>query len=651
MAVSPLLLAATTNAITSIVDNQVIPGLRKVVSSVTLSYNLNIEPLGKHFEGYLSRSYEKLSILNTLVFRNQQKRLRDLYIPLSLVREGVKNPTKDDVIIINNYPREFMSESRRLLITDTAGMGKSTLTKIMFLSAIDQQAGIPFYVELRRLSKNHTLLQEIREQLNSLTKEFSDDLMRRFFQSGGFIFFLDGYDEIPLSEKGAVTDDIKSFIEKAPDNFFILTSRFEQALSGFGDFLSMRICPLTKKEAFSLLQKYDSEGETAIRLIDKINSLPKGRITEFLTNPLLVSLLYIGFNYKPEIPLKIHLFYDQVFEAYFNTHDLSKDGHFIHEKKSGLDMADFSKVLRSIGFICLTKNRLDYERADFLGIIESAGKLSCVTFKSAEDLMYDLLHSVPLFCQDGVSYKWVHKSMQEYYAADYINRDSGAKKELILDRISVSPELNNYMNVLEFFSDLDYRMFSLKFVLPLLNDFISYIDRPIVIQDEDMKIRVRRRRQMTYNRDTYLYLFTDVESRMAVSDVFQLLYKKVNAHIPAGCTRQSVISRQGPNLKGVLYVIGRNGKLMDLIQRRYPEIVKKSNLVSSFCSENVSAGNVIHLTDNLGIEDANVYDDLDAFAVAMDRVYWDYDSVKRTIESISNTLSENENVFNDLITL
>lgn len=55
-------------------------------------------------------------------------------------------------------------------------------------------------------------------------------------------------------------------------------------------------------------------------------------INEFLKNPLLVSLLFAAFDFKQTIPLKKHIFYRQVFDAYFDSHDLSKGDSYVHEK-------------------------------------------------------------------------------------------------------------------------------------------------------------------------------------------------------------------------------------------------------------------------------------------------------------------------------
>ena len=613
---------------------------------VRRDFDINVEPIGKHFSEYLKRTYEKNSILNTLVYRNQQKLLRDLYIPLTLVPDGVEKPTSNDMVKIDGYPRSLIEEYRRVLITDTAGMGKSTLTKVMFLSAIDKEEGIPIYIELRKLSKKHPLIEEIRDQLDSLTKEFDDTLMLAFFRKGGFIFFFDGFDEINLADRKEVTEDMKLFIEKAPNNYFFLTSRFEQALAGFGDFRAMRIQPLKKNEAYSLLRKYDAEGETSARLIERLKSGEYDKIDDFLKNPLLVSLLFIGFEYKPEVPLKVHLFYDQVFEAYFNNHDLSKDGYYTHEKLSGLDMADFGKVLRAIGYICLKEHRLEFSRNDFLDIIEKAGKLSSVPFSSSDALLNDLLHAVPLFCQDGVDYKWVHKSMQEYYAADFINRDIGEKKEQLLKSIANSLEINYYINLLDFYADLDIRYFQQVFVLPILNDFISFIEKPVNTTDPDFEKRIRRRRQIMYGRDSYLYLFTREESKMSLSSGFDMLRSLVSDN-----NTSCIISHSSTVNRGIVYTQEQNYRLIRLITKRFPQLLTPvmSNLIET--PKHLKAGVLYHYTEDLKGDNMEAFDEVDSMATFTAGIYMNYKKAKELKGRIDKEIKESECVLNDLLVL
>ena len=482
--------------IESLISNIVVPKIDKFIERLGIEYNKNLIPQREHFMEYFYRSYKKYSILNTLVFRNSQRELNDLYIPLTL---NIRTNNADQRIKIEGYPQELLLNYQKLLVIDSAGMGKSTITKKMFLDIIDNGYGIPIYIELRRLSKEHGLLSEINQQLNSLSKEFNTTLLIELIQSGGFVFIFDGYDEIKLSEKNIVTNDIQDFISKAGDNIFILTSRPESSLVSFGDFQQASIEPLKKKEAYELLRKYDGQGDTSTMLIEKLKSGKYDMIDEFLKNPLLVSLLFVAFDYKQTIPLKKHVFYRQVYDAHFDGHDLSKGGGFTHEKKSKLDIDDFDKILRYTGFECLKQQKIEFTKDELLIILSKAKSFwNNINFNES-DILDDLLCAVPLFCQDGVYYKWSHKSLQEYFAAQFIYKDSKSGQDKILTTLYNSDYLEKYINLLDLYYDIDQLGFRKNILLPFLKAFASYFETSSMGTFEDIT-------SVLYNRKCYTYL-------------------------------------------------------------------------------------------------------------------------------------------------
>ncbi len=473
MVTEVLAVEAAKNVIGNLVENLITPKIQQFAKKCNITYNEIMIPRGEHFEEYLHRTYKKYSILNTLVFKNERRALKELYIPLTLAKIDSQTREKES-LKIDKYPVELVKKYNKILITDTAGMGKSTMSKLMYLDIIDNGYGIPIYIEARRLRKERSVIQEIQEQISSLSKDFDTSLLLKFIQSGGFIFFFDGYDEISPEEKSIVTTNIQEFASKAGNNIFILTSRPEQALSSFGDFQRFTIKPLAKKEAYELLRKYDSQGTTSKKLIEELKTGKYEGINDFLQNPLLVSLLFAAFDYKQIIPLKKHIFYRQVYDAYFDSHDLSKGDNYIHDKASGLDIDDFNRVLRSIGYNCLRRQRNEFEKDELLHIINDSKEFCNNLSFSSSDFLNDIISAVPLFCQDGQYYRWVHKSMQEYFAAQFIYQDSKNNQDAILNALVKSDNLESYLNLLDLYYDIDNYGFNKNITLTICEKYIEF---------------------------------------------------------------------------------------------------------------------------------------------------------------------------------
>lgn len=491
-----LIAVAAKSLVEGFIKNYALPKLSKLAHSISKEGKANLSLNSNAFIAYYKRAYNNYSIINTLAFKERVKKLKDIYIPLTIY--PVDNKKEKKLTKIEGYPKELLDKYSRILITDTAGMGKSTLMKRMFLDVIDGQFGIPIFIELRRLNENNDILNEVAIQLGGLNDGFDKEILETLFVDGEFIFFFDGYDEISSSNKAFVTRNIQDFVAKASNNKYILTSRPEEELACFGEFQEFRIRELKKVESYDLLRKYDISGKTSRLLISKLETGNYSMINEFLKNPLLVSLLFAAFDFKQTIPLKKHIFYRQVFDAYFDSHDLSKGDSYVHEKKSNLDLDDFDKVMRKIGYECLRKQKIEFEKDELLNIIDSAKSgFSNLNFASTS-LLGDLLKAVPLFCQDGMYYKWVHKSLQEYFAAEFIYKDSKNNQDAILTTLYKSKKIDLYINLLDLYFDIDPVGFQKNIVKPLLESYVEYYEKFYFHSDVISSEAVNLRLTITY---------------------------------------------------------------------------------------------------------------------------------------------------------
>jgi len=460
---------AAAPMIKKLLEQLLTPNVTKLLDTYKRKKKLEDFIIFDKFSEYLNESYTKFSIVNTLVFRNQQRFLDSIYIPLHIFVEDEEQTE----FLIDQYPQGLIEDFHRILITDTAGMGKSTLLKKLFKSIVESQKGIPFLIELRRLDKDKDIVSEMLAQLKPINEGFDKELLLDLIKMGGFIFLFDGFDEIPLDQRQAVTAEMQKFITKAGNNYFIISSRPETALTSFGDFMSFKIKPLEMEEAYELLRRYNDHGPLAELLITKLKDSNNGNIKEFLTNPLLVSLLYAAFEHKQTIPFKKHIFYRQVFDALFESHDLTKGDSYERGKMCRLDIDEFHRVLRHIGYKCLVKGEIEFSKDELLSLIKQAKEFTTLPF-SQSYFLQDLTNAVPLFVVDGVYYKWAHKSLQEYFAAQFIYLDAKANQKDILLRLSTHPDIQQFYNTLDLFYSIDIKTFREVIVYDLLTRFKKY---------------------------------------------------------------------------------------------------------------------------------------------------------------------------------
>jgi len=460
------------NLVLPIIKDLVLPKVKSIIRKLSIK-NFDESLIESNFQEYLRQRYERYLIIDTLVFPNKQTLFKELYEPLTII---TKTDGKKVEIKIKDYPNNFLPKYFRAIIEDTAGMGKSTITKKLFLSIIEQNAGIPILIELRKINNDNDFLKELQNQLSQIGKQIPSDFILSLLNEGQFIFLFDGFDEISKSDKNFVIKDLHRFIEKANNNHFLITSRSEDSLVSFGDFHKFYIKPLDEDEASSLINRYDSYSFKPIakELFKQIKGKKDKTLNEFLTNPFLVSLLYKSFDYKKDIPIKKCQFFRQVYDALYESFDLSKEGYLKREKNSNLHLDDFERVLRHIGYFTSIENKVEYEKNYIINIIDKVKKyVPDLSFKSS-DYLKDLLETVPLFKKDGNYIKWAHKSIQDYFAAKFIWIDSGNDQNIILKKIYKDKDNKRFYNILDLFYELDSNIFDRTILLNLLEDFQDY---------------------------------------------------------------------------------------------------------------------------------------------------------------------------------
>lgn len=503
-----------------LIDTFVKPRLAKLAKTITRVEAGSIMSLSAYFSEYLERSYNRYYHIPILVFQNKQRKLNDIYLPLTVAKAG-----SDEGYVIDDFHDDFVPHFKKVLVRDTAGMGKSTLMKKLFLSCMENGSGVPIFVELRKLSSTQSLLQFVINELQAIDKPIDEEIILALLKSGGFVFFLDGYDEIPQAERNTVTKDLHDFISKTGKNLFIMTSRPENSLSSFASFMEFDIERLTVKEAFTLIRKYDEDGSVAPEIIKKLTGKTLEAVKDFLKNPLLVSLLYKAYDYKPTIPLKKNIFYRQVFDALFESHDLTKEGSYIREKACNLDSDSFHNVLRAFGYLTLPHG-IEYTKDEVLAYLKEAKKRCATISFSESQFLEDMIKTVPIFSVEGGKYLWSHKSLQDYFAAQFIWLDSNEEKPTILRAMIQSNTNDKYRNVLDLYYDMDYRTFRRIVILDFVTDALKHaeITKAIKVPDKISGHELQIAKAISFSQPT---VFTDVVP--SITD-FSGIRKLLQAH-------------------------------------------------------------------------------------------------------------------------
>lgn len=529
----------------------------------------DILDLEEQFKTYLSKKYDIDKYINTIVFHNENKTIDELYIPLTIVQNGKQNSIAFDKDMNNIFDTPI-----KYLIMDTAGTGKSTLVKFLSTHCIEKSWGYPFVIELRRLEKDQLIEEYILNDVQLICKKVKNVDIKDLIRRGDFIFFLDGYDEIAEDKKDSVTKTIREFVTSSDNNSFIMTSRDDDLLSEFSDFKKFHIQELTKEEAYELIMKYDNYGKVSKNLIDEIDKDENyDVIKEFLGNPLMVSLLYMSYEYNRVLHHKKSIFYRQVYDALYFRHDSIKGDANIHEKRSKLDSESFRKVLCAMGFLSVKQGRVEFTKDEIIHLIKDSVNIFPDINTIENFFLNDILHAVPLFKEEGLNYKWVHKSFSEYFAAVFICQEYKEYEKNIFNQILNAKNNQRYYNVLDFCYDLDYKGVMENLVYPVLKEFVDFYENELNNEEERMFAEA----EVFYKYLEKNYIIKDRNKFFSSKREFKITYEYLMKFLNSnGIEQFSFISFLSYS-KNAIMVVVRNSKfeIIKLLYRKNVNIFKK----------------------------------------------------------------------------
>jgi hypothetical protein len=421
--------------------------VRNTAKKQELKERLQDPKINDLLEDYLRRLLVRVSEIKTLVFPEQVIPLTSIYEPLSLAMMAGKNFRSKPSVENIKLAAKDLKPKQNYFIIDSAGMGKSTFSKYLVLDIFESTIKIPLFLELRRIDDNESLLVRLAKELDEEQTDIDEKFLILLLNQGDYIIILDGYDELSESARKKIGPQITELALKCEKNNIILTSRPEVGLPEMPRSIVYNIQPLKRSQAESLVRRYDAfakvnVGERLIGQFDKVSE-------EFLRTPLLLVLLYKTYGYNQSIATSVTSFYDDVYNAFYKSHDLSKAG-FSRAKLSGLDQENFRRLLRGFAFLLLTASKYGVKsRTEGYETIEKAMNFTLVTPSSLSSFFDDLLISVPFLVSDGSEFRFIHKSIAEFFAAEFLASAPDAEKKIkIIIQSSLSRTFNESLNFL-----------------------------------------------------------------------------------------------------------------------------------------------------------------------------------------------------------
>lgn len=366
---------------------------------------------------------------------------------------------------------DTIRKGKSFVVTGTGGGGKSMFMRYLWLSYFERSEGkIPFFLELRQLN---TLTHERIEDFiyHSIIQTRSSITQKNFqaaLNQGEFILFFDGFDEISLEMRDKVEQWIIQLKENNPKLTIVMTSRPMDRFRGWGGFNVCQVMPLNQEQVVSLVDKAPFFEEDKDKLKKKIKGGLYKTHREFLSNPLLAYMMLVTISYNPDIPHKMHLFYEMAFDALFHRHDLTKNG-YKREHHCKLEKHEFQRIISYFSLITYHEEAYEFTIEEFREYMKKVRSIETINFDD-DAFLQDLMESVCLVKIEGLEYSFTHRSFQEYFSAYCISRVANRNIDKIFDNFAH----RHSDQVLAMVYNMNVNLFREKYILPRFERYKAF---------------------------------------------------------------------------------------------------------------------------------------------------------------------------------
>ena len=279
---------------------------------------------------------------------------------------------------------------------------------------LEQDEVIPVFLELRKCGEDNLWSLVIgsfsRIHINN------EDRIDKILHSGRVVLLLDGFDEVPIEKRESTYREISEVTEQHPKLKVVVTSRpgvFAAPLRA-----SFSICPLRSEDVSSVVACYATPSECEA-IVQRTGAGVGRKMANVLTTPLMVLMLVIHFRYTNSIPEGTIAFYKDLLDVLLRRHNISEVGL---KRRLVSELDTFQLRLYFCALCFVVRNEFDGDDL-LIADMEDASlralrlaRIGCDN-RSALD---DIVQVTNLLIEEGGRYRFVHKSVCEFYAASFV---------------------------------------------------------------------------------------------------------------------------------------------------------------------------------------------------------------------------------------
>ncbi|AJY28565.1 NACHT domain protein [Burkholderia thailandensis 34] len=368
-----------------------------------------------------------------------------------------------------------LSGRENILVTGTLGQGKSMFMRYLCVEEATRGARLPVFIELRGVDGKCNVGCLLTKALQTIGFSDLDEVGFDFiFSSGRMVIFADGFDELKREFALGVQQEIATAMAKYEKTQWIISSR-PGSLSGHLETIpklkKYRLAQLTEEDFVPFMQRLGVDDTLRTKLLSAVKS-SSAEVKGVLTTPLMLTLLVETFGRSAAVPTNLHDFYVALFNVLAYRHDDQKL-LFKRERATSLSNTELQDVFEAFSFLSKEVG-VSLSDEQFSRIAKDTARVVKKEF-GPEGLKNDLTDAVCLMMRDGIKTAFIHKSIQEFFAAFFVkhNNDEGMAKKIY--QTIRGGKLSLWSEELKFLEKIDEFRYQEYFRIPAIDELFFEI--------------------------------------------------------------------------------------------------------------------------------------------------------------------------------
>lgn len=396
---------------------------------------------------YLAALKDKYNTIKTLLYYEEPHPFYDFYVCNTVVK---RTPTTDTTgypfrfkEIENATPAVIGEMDQYPILAAYGGMGKSMMMRHFLLTAVNeyQENGkIPVFIQLKDYQGGSSPDDLLYHIYNASLGVQSEMLLEQFIDllnAGRILVLLDGLDELGSAYQADFETALDRFIDSYPGNQYVMSSRPFTDFISYGRFTIWHLSSFSNEQALELIDKLEFRPDDPTvkeKFVQALNDRLFETHHDFVSNPLLLTIMLMTFGQIAEVSPRMHIFYRDAYAVLSQKHDASK-GAFKRQLKTGLSSEQFADYFAEFCARSYTDEKYEMtedEAKKYFYDLNERRKHPEMT-ATATDFLYDLCANMCLMFMESGKYHFTHRSFQEYFCALFFSKQKDKNLQRIGD--------------------------------------------------------------------------------------------------------------------------------------------------------------------------------------------------------------------------